>query len=562
MHFLSSLRIAYRVQFIAIVAMLGCVALCWFALQANERILRDGIRIKTQQHVDIAISVLQHYSDRAASGELSEDDAKRMAIDTIKHLRYAGKEYFWIHDDQVKMIMHPFKPELDGTDISQVKDPNGKTLFIEMTNAVKSHGDGFVEYMWPKPGLKDPLPKVSYVKGFASWGWIVGSGVYVDMIDAAVNEQIKEFGAVVAGLLFVIVVVSYVLARSVVKPILGLRDVLREISVGNLNVEIPALNHRDEIGEMANVVDSLRMQSIQLKKAESEKEALQGQAEAEKKRHAFDMLTSFNNAFGNIVEQLFTVTSNARTQVQALAGATKHTQQSTQLIATSTDDAADNVARVAVASEELSGAILEISRSVQHTTVVVQQAGSIADKVNDSVARLMEQTRKINQVTEFINGVAGEISLLALNATIESARAGDAGKGFAVVANEVKNLATQTTQASEEIAQQIQDIQQVSYETEAHIRSIVETTHQINGIITAIASAVEEQSAATNIIRRNISQSTSAVEQVSKNIAVVGANANDSASASDQVLVMIQTLNDNCEDLRSRVADFMRQLVV
>jgi methyl-accepting chemotaxis protein len=554
---LSNLRISYRIQLISVVALVGITIVSAVALERIDNLLREDVRIKTKQNVEVAVSILKYYADEVAAGRLAEDVAKNDAIDTIKHMRYNGKEYFWIHDMRVQMIMHPFKPALDGTDISTLKDPHGKALFVEMTDKVKAAGEGFVEYMWPKPDQKDPLPKISYVKGFAPWGWIVGSGVYVDMIDAAVQQQLYDFIFIAVTIMVAIIPISYLLSRTVSRPVQALQLAMQRITGGDLSAEVPALTDRDEVGYMARSVEIFKQQGAAFRAAEEEKAQKEELAAIEKKRVITGMLSKFNGSLGDVVHELSGVIDQAKQQAQTLSTSAQHTCQSTQQILSSSDEAAKSVMRVANASEELSEAILEISKQVQHTTHVVNQAGSVAEKVNNSVARLIEQTTKINQVTDFINGVASEISLLALNATIESARAGDAGKGFAVVASEVKNLATQTTRASEEIAQQIQDIQMVSSETELYIKDIVNTTHQINGIVTTIASAVEQQSAATNVIMRNVSQSASAVEHVSQNIAVVGSNADNSVRASDMVLGMMQKLTNCADDLRERADQFV-----
>jgi methyl-accepting chemotaxis protein len=154
--------------------------IAWFAGASLRTEITEGRAEKTRQLVQAAYGVIQHFHSEQLAGKLSEADAQRTAMAVIKSLRYDTSEYFWINDMEPRMIMHPGKPALDGTQIGAMADPNGKQLFIEMVDKVKREGGGFVDYMWPKLGSGQPVGKISYVQGFAPWGWVIGSGVYTD----------------------------------------------------------------------------------------------------------------------------------------------------------------------------------------------------------------------------------------------------------------------------------------------------------------------------------------------------------------------------------------------
>ena len=184
--------------------------------------------LKTRHVVETAASLIQHYVDLAAKGKLPEAEAKKMALQAVKALRYEKNDYFWINDFEPKMIMHPIKPALDGKNLSGNKDPNGKYLFSEMVKVAKAQGAGFVDYMWPKPGFAEPQPKISYVKAIPGWDWIVGSGIYVDDVQAEINKLTYSIGGLALAVLIVSVLVSWLMGRSITRPLMNASNMLNE----------------------------------------------------------------------------------------------------------------------------------------------------------------------------------------------------------------------------------------------------------------------------------------------------------------------------------------------
>jgi methyl-accepting chemotaxis protein len=181
-------------------------------------------QLKTRHVVETAASLIQHYVGLEKSGALTLEAAQEAAKKAVAGLRYESNDYFWINDYKPDMIMHPMKPELDGTSLAQNKDPNGKFLFVEMSKVVQAQGAGFVDYDWPKPGETKPVPKVSYVQGIPEWKWIVGSGIYVDDVSKEVNRLILTIGLIVVGVFIVSMVLSWLMARSLTKPLLRAMD--------------------------------------------------------------------------------------------------------------------------------------------------------------------------------------------------------------------------------------------------------------------------------------------------------------------------------------------------
>ena len=175
--------------------------------------------MKTRHVVETAWGILDFYSKQVKANALSPEAGKQQAMEAIKSLRYEKEEYFWINDMEPRMIMHPIKPDLDGKSLADFKDPNGKALFVEFVKTVKAHGDGFVDYFWPKPGHSSPVPKVSYVKGFPEWGWIIGSGIYIDDVAAELNHMLFIIASAVILVALGALLLAYAMARSISGPV-------------------------------------------------------------------------------------------------------------------------------------------------------------------------------------------------------------------------------------------------------------------------------------------------------------------------------------------------------
>ena len=228
---ITHFSIQKKLRLLAYAAALGVVVLTVIFLISEKRLLMEERKTSVRQSVETAHGMIDFYYQQSRSGVLNEEDAKQAALKAISGLRYSGQEYFWINDIQVKMLMHPIKPDLDGKDVAQIKDPDGKHLFVEFVNTVKANGAGFVFYMWPKPGQDKPVEKVSYVKGFSPWGWVIGSGVYVDTVNAAfwVRSGLALFGALVMSL--ILFWVCRFISEQITRPINHAVEVAKAVAI-------------------------------------------------------------------------------------------------------------------------------------------------------------------------------------------------------------------------------------------------------------------------------------------------------------------------------------------
>ena len=213
-----------------------------------------------RQNVEVAYSVFESKNKLVQEGKLTEKEAKAEAKEAIKHFKYDnGEGYFWINDYEPNMIMHPVKSQLDGSSLKDSKDPNGKRLFVEMVNVVKQKGEGFVDYQWAKPGFDLPVDKISFVKGFDKWKWIIGSGIYVDDIEAKISSVTNSIMLIFFILVIGVIVFTYFLAKNISVPIKELNTMSLQVAEGNVNVTVNE-NRGDEIGMLArsfNKIESL-----------------------------------------------------------------------------------------------------------------------------------------------------------------------------------------------------------------------------------------------------------------------------------------------------------------
>jgi methyl-accepting chemotaxis protein len=375
-----------------------------------------------------------------------------------------------------------------------------------------------------------------------------------DRISSTIFAQEMVAGlAVLLGL-----VVAFLIARGIVRPLSGLTSGMKELAGGNFGVILPGLDRKDEVGDMAQAVETFKVKAEEKARDEAEAKIKQDEVLArQRKAEMAKMADDFEGAVGRIVE---TVSSTSR-ELEASAGTlttmAERSRELTSMVAAASEEASTNVQSVASATEELSSSVNEISRQVQESARMASEAVGQARGTTDRVSELSKAASRIGDVVELINTIAGQTNLLALNATIEAARAGEAGRGFAVVASEVKALAEQTAKATGEIGQQISGIQAATQESVSAIREISDTIEKLSEISSTIAAAVEEQGAATQEISRNVQQAAQGTQQVSLNVTDVQQGATETGSASTQVLSAAQTLSADSGRLKSEVSKFL-----
>ena len=359
-----------------------------------------------------------------------------------------------------------------------------------------------------------------------------------------------------AGLLLIATCVFSVF--TIARPMSALSASMRELAGGNFAVVLPGLGRKDEIGDVAEAVETFKVKSEEKARDEAEAKIRQDQIAAQqRKTDMIKLADQFEGAVGEIVETVSSASTELEASASTLTSTAERAQELATVVAAASEQASTNVQSVASATEEMASSVNEISRQVQESARMANEAVDQARATNDRVGELSKAAARIGDVVELINTIAGQTNLLALNATIEAARAGEAGRGFAVVASEVKALAEQTAKATGEIGQQIAGIQAATQESVGAIQQISGTIERLSEISSTIAAAVEEQGAATQEISRNVQQAAIGTQEVSSNITDVQRGASETGSASSQVLSSAQSLSSESNRLKLEVDKFL-----
>ncbi|MCP4932868.1 MAG: methyl-accepting chemotaxis protein [bacterium] len=395
---------------------------------------------------------------------------------------------------------------------------------------------------------------------FLNTTWaVVAEQDYVEALSSIIS--MRNYLLVGSGVgILLIILIGFFAGRSFSNPVTRMTAVMDQLAKGDNSVDIPGMERKDEIGEMAFAVEVFKNNAIKNDQLVAQQEEQALRTEQEKRSMMQKMADDFDASVGGIVETVSTASVELQSTAQSMAGISKQASDQASEASVASQQTSGNVQSVASATEEMNSTISEISQQVSQASNASRQAVTQVGNTSEQMNALADTANKIGEVVELISGIAEQTNLLALNATIESARAGEAGKGFAVVASEVKQLASQTAKATSEISDQISDIQNATKLASGSMDQVASAIAKVNEISTAIAAAMEEQGAATQEIAASVNQAAIGTQQVNDNITSVSQASQEAGAASGQVMSAAGELSQQAELLKGEVDRFISEV--
>ncbi len=504
------LRFGSKALILSALMLLPASTLLLWQLQQQEATALQGRKDATRQHVEVARGVLEWLQRQEREGQLTREAAQAAARAAIGTMRYEQHEYFWISDLQAGVVMHPGKPELDGKDGSAVKDPGGKALFIAFAEEARRHGAGFVDYQWPRPGRQEPVDKLSYVSHFEPWGWIIGSGIYVDDLREATRERLLTSAAIMGPLMLLALYLFVCFYRVMEGGLAETRRHLHAMTQGDLTTA-PVPWGRDEAADL--MLDLREMQQSLVRMVQGVR------------------LSS---------DEILNSSSEIATGAMDLSSRTEQT--------------AANLEETAAAMEQISATVRQSTEHAQsatgiasHNAEVARHGGAVIHQMVDTMQDIQQSSHRINDIIGVIDGIAFQTNILALNAAVEAARAGEQGRGFAVVASEVRALAQRSATAAKEIkslitasVEKVEGGTRIAQSAGETMQSVVSGAEQISQLLHQIATGATEQSQGIAQVGQAVQELDRATQQ---NAAMVEQTAAGASALKDEAQALSQEVS-------------------
>jgi methyl-accepting chemotaxis protein len=458
--------------------------------------LREEKRIASRHLVETIFQLVTEYNARIVSGEFTTEEAQKRAKKRIENMRYGSNDYFWINDMAPKMLMHPLKPEMNGKDLADIKDPNGKRLFADFVKVCKDKGEGYIDYVWDKEGK--PAAKISYVKLYKPWGWIIGTGIYVDDIQKDVSSLRWRIVGGTSLILTLFLFLAIFVGSSIATPLKSAVISLNKMADGDLTVEIPN-GGNDETGKLLTAMLSMK--------------------------------TKLSAVVADVQETARNVASGS----QELSATAQHMSQG------ATEQAAS--------AEEVSSSMEEMAAGIRQNTDNALQTEKIAVKsafdAKEGGKAVSETVRAMNEIATrigIVEEIARQTNLLALNAAIEAARAGEHGKGFAVVASEVRKLAERSQHGAGEISGLSTRSVAIAEQAGSMLARMVPDIQRTAELVQEISASNREQDCGAGQINEAIQKLDHVIQQ--------------NASAAEKMAFTSEELSLQSEQLSKAVAFF------
>ncbi|MBM7112233.1 methyl-accepting chemotaxis protein [Archangium primigenium] len=513
-----------------------------YVLPAMREQLREDRLREVRQLVEVGYHLLEAHEARVRQGELTPDEARRAAAALLEPLRYAGNEYYWINDLKTRLVMHPFLPQRLGQDMTGYVDRAGKPVFRDIVELARAQGEGPVEYLATRPYSADPIPKLSYVKLFAPWGWVLGTGVYMEDLDEEVAAvERRMWAALFAGAGMAALGGAY-LSRRMLAPMRALADAAGEVARGNLGITVPT-PALDEVGDLSRAFNAM-VADVQRMLGEMAEVSRVTESDAGHIHRATDGLRQA-----------------AQEQSWGMQNVSATVIRMTQQLAQGAHQA-ELTARTAEANEQ---AAREGGAGVRVTDEKMKEIAHVVDRSARTVDRLTEWSEEVERAMELISDVADQTRVLAVNTSIEAMRAGEHGKGFAVVALEVRKLAEQARAAAERIRTLMRQSQTETEAAAAQIREGRARVHEGLRLSSNTAKALERIVTGAEEIQRQVKQTASAHaaeaaagESLALSIHTLSGQAAEAAKEVEHITQAAEGLTSRARQLRERATRFQK----
>lgn len=538
---LHNITVKARLYWLIALAATAMFVVQIIGLQQQKQELYDSSRKNVQALVDAAYTLVDSYARQARSGKMTQAEAKARAVYALEAMRYSDGEYFFVLDYQTHIVAHGAKPQLKGQDFSKFRTDSGRFVLRDMASlGHQGKTEGYFAYQWPKAGYSEPKDKISYVRVFPEWEWVIGSGDYVFEIEEMFLESLVSVLIQLAITLAILIGVSVMITRSIIQPMDKVRRVMAKVAEGDLRVRVD-LKGQDELSEMSRSIDN----SLKVF------------------QDLIFLLTSSVNQLQGAAEEL------AATAEQTSQGIRRQTEE-TELLSTAMNEMSatvQEVAQHAQASAEATNAADEEADEGNHEVEdTVQKITHLSHEVEEAsrvIKALENDTVQIGAVLQVIQEISEQTNLLALNAAIEAARAGESGRGFAVVADEVRNLAQRTQDSTQEIHSMNErlrsgsrnavevmersrnwadDSVKAAVHAGDELKLIVEQMQRIRDMSAQVATATEEQSAVA--------------EEMNRNLVNIVSVSDETRAGSDQVAVSSEELSQLAVQLQQHIVRF------
>lgn len=468
--------------------------------------------------VGSVFEILTYFHKKAQAGELTEENAKKAALDLIKTLRYHGGEYFWINDTQPRMIMHPIKPELDGQELSDYKDSSGKLLFVEIAKTVQQNakGEGFIDYHWAKPGSTDPVPKVSHVKLFKPWGWIVGNGVYVDDVIASSAEvRNKNIQYLAAALFFLIMTNAFLAFRQIQKHVIPVQSVIHKLTEESQTLAGSA-------SQLSSAAGDLRQGSFEQESAVTE-------------------------------------ISSSMAEISSMIQSNVDMSRKSSIVATDT----------AHLSQRGLSAVSAVAEALETIDQANESSVSTFDELNKKIQDVNEAMSEIAAKAQIINDIVFQTKILSFNASVEAARAGEHGKGFSVVAEEVGLLAARSGESAHEIAKILSQSKElvntlvrdsnerigaVSQRARQSIDAGKTAIHECQSLLNEVAQKASQSSEMTQSILLAYEEQAKGADEVGKGVLLISQRTSKNLENAEHVTSFTEDIEGSAKVLADAVS--------